>query len=182
MSYALEEWYPSRIAFGKHKGKSIYDARKSAELRDWLEWLAGSSNARSASMGRWYLRELEERGTGCQPVQEMEQAGSLFHTGPEARGDGVVVYAHPGLERLRGVIATSRARLAELEAAYTSEKNHVSALHARMFQRLRQPFEERDRLRLMVNYRRTFLDTLLREGEEEAGRVLQVDHGRPTGS
>ena len=30
------------------------------ELREWLEWLAGSSNAKSASMGRWYLRALED--------------------------------------------------------------------------------------------------------------------------
>ena len=112
----------------------------------------------------------------------MEQAGNLSHTGQEAgeragspcHVPGVVVYVHPGLERLRGLIAASRARLAELEAAYTSEKNHVSALHAQMFQRLRQPFEERDRLRLVVNYRRTFLDTLLREGEGEAERVRKV--------
>lgn len=77
----------------------------------------------------------------------------------------------PKLQRLRDLIAASRARLAELEAAYTSEKNHVTALHARMFRRLRPHFEERDRLRLVVNYRKTYLNTLLSEGEEEAERV-----------
>ena len=56
---AAEEWFPSRIAFGKHKGRLFQEARKDAELRRWLDWLAGSSNARSAKMGRWYLRQLE---------------------------------------------------------------------------------------------------------------------------
>src|ERR1035441_8547989 len=58
-AYAAEEWYPSRIAFGKHKGRLFQEARRDAELRRWLEWLAGSSNARSAKMGRWYLGQLE---------------------------------------------------------------------------------------------------------------------------
>ena len=53
VAYAAEEWFPSRIAFGKHKGRLIQEARKDAELRRWLDWLAGSSKARSAAMGRW---------------------------------------------------------------------------------------------------------------------------------
>ena len=61
-AFASEEWYPSRIAFGKHKGRCVWDAREDATLRAWLEWLAKSSNARSAGMGRWYLRNLERGG------------------------------------------------------------------------------------------------------------------------
>jgi hypothetical protein len=79
----------------------------------------------------------------------------------------------PNKQQLCGLIKSARARLAELEAAYTSEKNHVSALQARIFKHLRPHFEERDRLRLVVNYRRTFLNTLLSEGEEEAERVRE---------
>lgn len=169
--FANEEWYPSRLTFGKHKGKSIHDAHKNPELRGWLEWLAASSNERSASMGRWYLRELENAPqdmvgglvAAAQPV--------LADAGAEPRGHGVVIYVDPSLQRLRDLIAASRARLAELEAAYTSDKTNVTALQARMFQRLRRYFEERDRLRLVVSYRRSFLNTLLREGEEEAERV-----------
>ena len=41
-AYAAEEWYPSRIAFGQHKGRSIAEARTDAGLRRWLEWLAQS--------------------------------------------------------------------------------------------------------------------------------------------
>jgi DNA polymerase-3 subunit epsilon len=57
VAFAAEEWFPSRIAFGKHKGRLIQEARKDAELRGWLEWLAKSANARNAKMGRWYLRQ-----------------------------------------------------------------------------------------------------------------------------
>lgn len=167
-SYAEDEWYPSRIAFGKFKGRSIYDARRSPELRQWLEWLAGSSNARSASMGRWYLRQLDQ---GKQP----QEAESFVATGASdtstAATTGIVLYVHPGLQRLRDLIAASRARLADLEAAYTSQRNHVLALEARIFQRLRTHFEERDRLRMVVRYRQVFLDTLLAEGEEEAAKT-----------
>jgi DNA polymerase-3 subunit epsilon len=122
-------------------------------------------------MGRWYLRELEK---GQQRTED-----ELFVTpkddgaGPDGtpRVEGVIIYVTPGLERLRALIAASRARLAELEASYTSQKTNITALHSRIFQRLRRHFEKRDRLRLVVGYRQTFLDTLLREGDEEAERV-----------
>jgi hypothetical protein len=58
-AYAAEEWVPSRIAFGQHKGRSIAEARTDAGLRRWLDGLAQSANARNARMGRWYLRSLE---------------------------------------------------------------------------------------------------------------------------
>jgi len=61
-AYAAEEWVPSRIAFGKHKGRAIPEARNDAGLRRWLDGLAQSANARNARMGRWYLRSLEEAG------------------------------------------------------------------------------------------------------------------------
>lgn len=91
----------------------------------------------------------------------------------EAHTDEVIIHDPPSIRRLRELIGVSRARLAEMEAAYTSEKTNVTALQARIFQRLRRHFEERDRLRLVVSYRRTFLDTLLREGEEEAEQVRE---------
>lgn len=166
-SYAEDEWYPSRIAFGKFKGRSIYDARRNPELRQWLEWLEKSSNARSASMGRWYLRQLAL----VKPSQEAELFVATGVSAAQTNATGIVLYVHPGLQRLRDLIAASRARLADLEAAYTSERNHVLALEAHIFQRLRTHFEERDRLRLVVRYRQVFLDTLLAEGEEEAGKA-----------
>ena len=147
--YTREEWYPSRLTFGKHKGKSIHDATKNPELRRWLEWLSASSNERSASMARWYLRELEKgrRSVSDELFVSTVEDEARPDAGPHIQG--VVIYVTPGLERLRALIAASRARLAELEAAYTSQKTNVTALQARIFQRLRRHFKERDRLRLV---------------------------------
>ncbi len=130
VAYTSEEWYPSRIAFGKHKGRLVHEARRDAELRRWLDWLARSSNARSAKMGRWYLRQLEVEGEA--------QVDSAVFAAAEAEGDrglatkplgrkepreaavtfaAVVIYVSPELEKLRQLVAGARARLAELEVA-----------------------------------------------------------------
>jgi DNA polymerase III epsilon subunit-like protein len=172
-AYAAEEWFPSRIAFGKHKGRLFQEARKDAELRCWLDWLAGSSNARSAKMGRWYLRQLEVK-------REPAIDGVMFATpgiegktkrGKPSRGIGVaaiVVYINPELEQLRQLVAGARARLAELESGYTREKSRVDAMQAVLFRRLREHYQKRDRLRLIVDYRKKYLDSLVRGGDEEA--------------
>ena len=123
-------------------------------------------------MGRWYLRQLE--------TAEPEAAGvATWGTGeasgePDAfapQGAAVVVDEHPELPRLRVLVDAARARLAELEAAYTIDKARVDSLQAGLFQRLRKWHQERDRLRLVVNYRQQFLEVLLRQGEEEAEQV-----------
>jgi DNA polymerase-3 subunit epsilon len=169
--FAREEWYPSQLTFGKFKGKPFREARGDPEMRAWIERLAASSNEQSASMGRWYLQQIEQ--------EPKEEHGGTFiaaacHAAPAPDGtpmEGVVLYTSPDLQRLRGLIANSRARLAELESTYTSEKSNVVALQAQMFQRLRAHHEERDRLRVLVAFRQKFINTLLRDGEEEAGHV-----------
>ncbi|MFO1441290.1 MAG: exonuclease domain-containing protein [Verrucomicrobiaceae bacterium] len=166
--FAEDEWYPSRIAFGKFKGRSIYDARSNPEVRKWLEWLANSSNERSASMGRWYLRQLDQ--VNFPPEAELFVAPAASDA-PMTAAAEIVLYVHPSLQRLRDLIAGSRARLAELEAGYTSLRNQVMTLEARIFHRLRTHFEERDRLRLVVRYRQVYLDVLLAEGEEAAAKA-----------
>jgi DNA polymerase III epsilon subunit-like protein len=111
-AFAAEEWYPSRIAFGKHKGRLIQEARTDAALRGWLDWLAGSSNARNARMGRWYLRQLEVKA-------ESAADGTVFAT-PEAGDKGgrggkpgavglaaLVIYVNPELEQLRQLMAAA---------------------------------------------------------------------------
>ncbi len=65
-------------------------------------------------------------------------------------------------------MAAARARLAELEAAYTIEKSKTDAVQAALFKKLAEHYRKRDALRLVVSYRRKFLDSLLRGGEEEA--------------
>jgi DNA polymerase-3 subunit epsilon len=171
-AYAAEEWFPSRIAFGKHKGRLFQEARKDAELRRWLDWLAGSSNVRSSKMGRWYLRQLEVK---TEPAID----GAMFAT-PETEGKkrvksppgsgvaAIVFYINPELEQLRQLVAGARARLAELESSYTREKSRVDAMQAVLFRQLREHYQKRDRLRLIVDYRKKYLDSLIRGGDEEA--------------
>ena len=67
----------------------------------------------------------------------------------------------------------ARARLAELEAGFTIEKAKVEAMKARLLARLRGHFQRRDRLRLVIGYRRKDLESLVRQGEEEAGKIAQ---------
>lgn len=172
-AYAAEEWYPSRIAFGKHKGRLLQEARKDAELRRWLDWLASSSNARSSKMGRWYLRQLEieaesESDTTVFAAPEVEREGRGAEAPRTTALAALVIYANPESELLRQLVASARTRLAELETNYTKEKSRVDAMQAVLFRCLREHYQKRDRLRLIVEYRKKYLDSLLRGGEEEA--------------
>jgi len=153
-AYAAEEWYPSRIAFGKHKGKSIAEARNDAELRCWLDGLARSFNARNARMGRWYLRHIEET---AEPSLFVAWECARGPAAGAVAGQDLVLYVNPELQRLRELVDAARARLAELEAGFTVEKAKVEAMKARLFARLRVHFQERDRLRLVISYRRKLL-------------------------
>ena len=76
-------------------------------------------------------------------------------------------------QRLRALLDAARARLAELEAGFTIEKAKVEAMKARLFAGLREHFQRRDRLRLVIGYRRKFVESLVRQGEEEAGKIEQ---------
>jgi DNA polymerase-3 subunit epsilon len=174
VEFAAEEWYPSRIAFGKHKGRLAGEARRDAELRRWVEWLARSSNPRTAKMGRWYLRQLEtepEPQTEAAFFAEIQppRAGASAEVGVAA----LVLYVNPELEQLRQLVADARARLADLEAGYTKEKSRVDAMQAILFRRLRDHYQKRDRLRLVADYRKKYLDSLLRGGEEEAEQARE---------
>ena len=120
-------------------------------------------NMAHEALGRGFLPGTIRIASGKTPT--------LPQSGPRKRKKGKDAWQL--VQRLRVLIAASCARLAKLEAAYTSEKNNVSALQARIFKRLRPYFEERDRLRLVVSYRRIFLETLLHEGEEDAEQVRE---------
>ena len=104
-AYAGEEWYPSRIAFGKHKGKSLADAGRDAGFREWLEGLAKSANERNAKMGRWYLRQLHEAAEAPVFVAWESANGSVEASDA---GSGLVVYVNPELQRLRVLVEAAR--------------------------------------------------------------------------
>jgi hypothetical protein len=79
-----------------------------------------------------------------------------------------IIYANPELEELRQLVSGARARLAELEVDYAREKSRVDAMQAALFRRLREHYQKRDRLRLILDYRKKYLDSPVRGGEEEA--------------
>src|SRR5580700_8957537 len=88
-----------------------------------------------------------------------------------------IIYVSPELEQLRHFVAGARAQLAELETDYTKEKSRVDAVQAGLFRRLREHYQKRDRLRLMVDYRRKFLDSLTR-GNRQEGMKAAEDYER----
>jgi len=164
--YASEEWYPSRFAFGKFKGRTISDASENEEIRKWLHWLAGSKNVANARMGSWYLARLEqpEPNSPIVDVHIPEQDGSGFVC-------DVTIYNNPESEQLQRLVELAQARLAEVEAAFSVEKRKIDALRAKLFEKLREYYEQRDRLRLVIQYRKTYVEKLLHCGEEEAEDV-----------
>jgi DNA polymerase III epsilon subunit-like protein len=172
VTYTSEEGYPSRIAFGKFKGHLFTEAKRNPKMKRWIDRLAGSSNARSAKMGRWYLRELSR---GIEREVDLSVFPSAARVSPEEAEAVIeldlVVYVNPELEELRRLVAGSRDHLARLEAEYTREKSKVDALNATLFRRLRVHYEKRDQLKLIVDYRRKYLDSLLRGSDEETEKV-----------
>ncbi len=167
VAFAGDEWFPSRLSFGKFKGRLYQEAREDAELRAWLEWLAESTNERSSAMGRWYLGQLED-GCGLEDaafldLQIQEDAGETSTVA------GLVVFQQPEMELYQRLVEASRNRLAELELEYGIEKSKVDSVRSKLFGALRATYQERDRLRLLVQFRKAFIERLLAEGEESAG-------------
>ena len=164
--FAGDEWFPSRLSFGKFKGRIYQEAREDAELRSWLEWLAESTNDKSSAMGRWYLGQLAN-GCGLEDaafldlqIQENADGTSI--------APGLVVFQQPEMELYQRLVEAARARLADLELEYGIEKSKVDSIRSRLFGALRAFYQERDRLRLLVQFRKAFIERLLAEGEDAA--------------
>jgi DNA polymerase III epsilon subunit-like protein len=173
-NFSAAPWFPSRIAFGKFKGRLYKEALPDSELRRWLEWLAGSTNERSASMGKWYLAGLDgSNGTAQVHTQSVptEAFESSHVTEQEGHDSHVVVYVNPELEDVKKFVAAARARLCDLEAEYTGEQHAVDVTQSILFGLLRAYYQKRDSLKLVFDYRRKYLDVLLGSGEEDAQQV-----------
>jgi DNA polymerase III epsilon subunit-like protein len=176
--YAAEQWFPSRIAFGKFKGRLYQEARTDIELLRWFEWLAASTSARSAAMGRWYLERVKAPATPSQnrtgqSVAAEPHAAPATGQSASVSSSHVVVYSNPALAELKAFVAAARARLGDLEAQYTAERHAVDVTQGLLFGLLRGHYQRRDRIKLVVSYRQKYLDVLLRAGEEEAEQVAQ---------
>ena len=88
-----------------------------------------------------------------------------------------VIYTSPELEQLRQLVAGARAQLAELEVEFAKEKSRVDVVQAVLFRQLRGHYQTRDRLRLTVDYRQKFLDSLTR-GDRLEGMKAAEDYER----
>jgi DNA polymerase-3 subunit epsilon len=173
-NYVGDEWFPSRLPFGKFKGRLYQEAGGDAELMAWLEWLAESTNEKSSAMGRWYLKQLEN-GNGLEDAAmldlQIQELAEGLAGGVAASAAGLVVFQQPEIELYQRLVEAARARLAELELEYGVEKSKVDSIRSRLFTALRAYYQERDRLRLLVQYRKAFIDRLLAEGEESAEKT-----------
>lgn len=118
-AYTRSEWYPARIAFGKFKGRNFLEARTDSALKGWLDWLAGSKNARTAQMGRWYLNALEHRGAGGADDATVTAVAGERSAGQAppvtaVSGTGIVIFRNPEIEQFRQLISAARSRLAQV--------------------------------------------------------------------
>ena len=183
ITFCKTEWFPTRIAFGKFKGRDFREAREDADLRSWLNWLASSTNSRTATMGRWYLSELSrlyvEAGASSAPSPFRTEPLDGQQTLTPRTTTELVSFVDPEIEQLRLLIAAARQRLADLSAEFMSEKRAVDTCAAKLFSALRQEYQQRDLLKTLVEYRRRFVETLLVQGEEEAEAVkAEYSHAR----
>ena len=176
-TFAKEDWFPSRIAFGKFKGRDFRDATDDEQLKSWLVWLSDSENLRSARMGKWYL-SLLAAGTRADKDRSTEHVFDRANVQTEKEairppllGVDVTLYRNPEVERLQALISAARSRLAELQSAYTKDKVAVDHIQAQLFKLVREQYQARDRIKLIIKYRRKFLDALMAEGDEQAEQV-----------
>ena len=72
------------------------------------------------------------------------------------------------MELYQRLVEAARNRLADLELEFGIEKSKLDAIRSKLFGALRTYYQERDRLRVLVNFRKAFIERLLAEGEEAA--------------
>ena len=171
-------WFPSKLAFGKFKGRFFREAREDAELRDWLVWLSESKRERSSRMGQWYLEQLEKNDDEEADLVVHSDTYEASEEGASSKGENLsepalIVYSDPGAEKLNDVIDGLRKRLAEVNAEYSLMRMRINYAQSQLFRRLRNLYERRDELRLQIKYRQKYIETLAREGDEEAKRIAE---------
>ena len=144
--------YPPTINFGKYKGRHFSEANVDDGLLKWIEKLSRSPNPKSVAVGMWYLENL-----GQAPRQ------------------GLQAYLDPEQNDLQALIAGAREQLADLDATYTKEHQAVESIRSKLFILLRPSYEKRDDLLIKVDYRRRFLEALMRDDNEVAETILEEE-------
>jgi DNA polymerase-3 subunit epsilon len=128
-------------------------------------------------MGRWYLKQLDN-GCGLEDAAFLDLQIQEDPSGTSIAA-GLMVFQQPEMELYQRLVEASRNRLAELELQYGIEKSKVDSVRSKLFAVLRAMYQERDRLRLLVRFRKAFIDRLLAEGEDVAGATAD-DYQRET--
>jgi DNA polymerase III epsilon subunit-like protein len=164
-----EDWYPQRLSFGKFKGRDFREAGEDKDFRSWLEWLSSSDNERSSKMGSWYLAHLDTPPPEPYMLAAEDRSGQ---DSPSIQGTThIIPWRDQDAEELRRLVETARDRVAGLETELASIRAKVDQVRAKIFHALRPLYEKRDSLRLKIEYRKMYIDTLLAEGEESAEDV-----------
>jgi DNA polymerase-3 subunit epsilon len=174
-SFTSQEWFPTKLPFGKYKGRSFWDAEKDLELKSWLEWLSSSGNDRSQRMGLWYLRQLSNSTARIGVDEAPIIASAVDDTEVErTRGEtrtGIVIYNHAKLKQLKALVAAARERLADLEMILDRERTAVSKTQAELFQLLKELYKKRDSLKLIIDYRKRYLHFFIMDTDLDADDI-----------
>ena len=165
-SYAEEKWYPSTIQFGKHKGRDFREAKNDEDLFSYLEWLESSDNPRSSDLGSWYLNNLDQEVNYSNSFFDFEPDDANENLSNDVDTNSLTKWVDPEIEKLNLLIESARLRLAKLETEFSVLKSKVDQTRLKIFKALRPLYEKEELLLLKIEYRKTFLDTLIREGEE----------------
>lgn len=160
--FAKKEWFPRKIPFGKFKGVDYRTAINDTELMQWIEWLSKSENARSSKFGTWYLQDLKRI------LESPEVSEAEFDLKAEVKP--TIRYDRQNLEVS---IEKLRKELGELSSTIMAEQSEVDYTNAQLFTLTNEYYRQRDRLLLLIKYRKRFLDILLIEGEEVAESVAK---------
>lgn len=174
--YANEAWYPTKIPFGKFQGRSYKDAKNDPELLHWLEWLSQSENERSKTMGAWYLSALSEDdaiATKAHPVVITAVDSTKPSQTRGAARMGIVVFNDVRINQLKSLVSAARERLADLEMILDRERAGVAKSQAALFSLLKDTYRKRDSLRVLVEYRKKFIRSVMSETEQEPDEVRQ---------
>jgi DNA polymerase III epsilon subunit-like protein len=168
-----EEWFPTRLMFGKYKGRSFKDARHDSQLKGWLEWLGESKNRRTRRMAEWYLSRLHEDDREGEVGFTAATAVDL-NLSTESRGEarsGIVLFHSVELDAVRHLVTAARERLADLEVIYARCSDAIAVTQAALFSLLKDHYRRRDNLKLTITFRKRFIEALVTCGEEETEHV-----------
>ena len=125
-------------------------------------------------MGCWYLEQL------ARPLKTPEKSAKIFINATDSaqpsarRGEarmGIVIFNDAKIKQLKALVSAARERLADLEMMLDRERAGVAKTQAELFTLLKSSYKRRDTLKLVIEYRRKFIQSLLAELELDPADV-----------